>query len=233
MIRWILNSFCWCLSLYSSDFWHSLIWKMHPLTYPRLFPSSQAPRWSNRRRGSLHLAASYRHSLAYVLPSSPHTGSHCFVQNSSHDEFPRSSFRERKNYIIICIICILSLDRVSNTLWKYCDKWCDLELKYLLTYLLEHTLISAGSVMVEVKPIIHLMLLDEEETDVVVSDSVAAAHRYVAEALLGVWAVRECWKHPCVEITWAYLPMVLPKPLWEMLSKIANVTVTINDMTCA
>ena len=61
-----------------------------------------------------------------------------------------------------------------------------MELKYLLTYLLEHTLISAGSVMVEVKPIIHLMLLDEEETDVVVSDSVAAAHRYVAEALLGV-----------------------------------------------
>ena len=40
--------------------------------------------------------------------------------------------------------------------------------------------------MVEVKPIIDLMLLDEEETDVVVSDSVAAAHRYVAEALLGV-----------------------------------------------
>jgi len=62
-----------------------------PRAYPRLFPSSQAPRWSNRRRGSLHLAASYRHSLAYVSPSSPHTGSHCFVQNSSHDEFPRSS----------------------------------------------------------------------------------------------------------------------------------------------
>ena len=39
--------------------------------------------------------------------------------------------------------------------------------------------------MVEVKPILDLMLLDEEETDVVISDSVAAAHRYVAEALLG------------------------------------------------
>ena len=40
--------------------------------------------------------------------------------------------------------------------------------------------------MFKVNPIIDLMLLDEEETDVVVSDSVATTHRYVAEALLWV-----------------------------------------------
>ena len=40
--------------------------------------------------------------------------------------------------------------------------------------------------MIEMKPIIDLILLDEEETDIVVSDSVTATHWYVAEAFLGV-----------------------------------------------
>ena len=40
--------------------------------------------------------------------------------------------------------------------------------------------------MIKTKPIIDLMLLDEKETDIVVSCSVAATHWYVAEAFLGV-----------------------------------------------
>ena len=45
---------------------------------------------------------------------------------------------------------------------------------------------AAGSVVIEPEPIVDLVLLDEEEADVVVSDAVAAAHRNVSEALRGV-----------------------------------------------
>ena len=50
----------------------------------------------------------------------------------------------------------------------------------------ERTLRAAGAVVIESEPIVGLVLLDEEEADVVVSDAVVTAHWNVAETLCGI-----------------------------------------------
>ena len=87
--------------------------------------------------------------------------------------------------------------------------------------------------MIDPEPILDLVPLDEEEADVVVRDAVAAAHRNVTEALRGVCAGRKYYRIHLENSNQSNLPMMLPKPFGTIESKIANVIVTANNMTCA